>query len=46
MDGEHVIAKGKVEKVITDGKEDYYRLVVGTTREAIDEYLKLKIPPA
>ena len=28
------------------GKEDYYRLVVGTTREAIDEYLKLKEPPA
>ena len=46
IDGEHVIAKGKVEKVITEGKEDYYRLVVGTTREAIDEYLKLKIPPA
>ncbi|MBR0271927.1 MAG: DNA polymerase subunit beta [Methanobrevibacter sp.] len=46
VDGEHVIAKGKVEKVIQDGKEDYYRLVVGTTREAIDEYLKLKIPPA
>ena len=46
VDGEHVIAKGKVEKVITEGKEDYFRLVVGTTREAIDEYLKLKIPPA
>ena len=46
IDNEHVIAKGKVEKVITEGKDDYYRLVVGTTREAIDEYLKLKIPPA
>ena len=46
VDGEHVIAKGKVEKVITEGKEDHYRIVVGTTREAIDEYLKLKIPPA
>ena len=46
IDGEHVVAKGKVEKVIQDGKDDYYRLVVGTTREAIDEYLKLKIPPA
>ena len=46
VDGEHVIAKGKVEKVITEGKEDYYRIVVGTTREAIDEYLKLKESPA
>ena len=46
IDGEHVIAKGKVEKVITQGKDDYYRLVVGTTREAIDEYLKLKESPA
>ena len=42
VDGEHVIAKGKVEKVIKDGKLSHYRLVVGTTREAIDEYLKLK----
>ena len=46
IDGEHVVAKGKVEKVIQDGKDDYYRLVVGTTREAIDEYLKLKESPA
>ena len=46
IDGEHVIAKGKVEKVITQGKDDYYRIVVGTNREAIDEYLKLKESPA
>ena len=46
IDGEHVIAKGKVEKVISENKDEYYRLVVGTTREAIDEYVKLKIPPA
>lgn len=46
VDGEHVIAKGKVEKVIYSDKDDYYRLVVGTTREAIDEYLKLKESPA
>ena len=42
VDGEHAIAKGKVEKVIVNGKTSHYRLVVGTTREAIDEYLKLK----
>ena len=46
VDGEHVIAKGKVEKVIINGKDDHYRIVVGTTREAIDEYLKLKESPA
>jgi len=46
IDGEHVIAKGKVEKVIINGETSHYRLVVGTTREAIDEYLKLKESPA
>ena len=46
IDGEHVIAKGKVEKVIVDGETSHYRLVVGTTREAIDEYVKLKESPA
>ncbi len=45
IDKEHVIAKGKVEKVIVNGETSNYRLVVGTTREAIDEYLKLKKPP-
>ena len=40
-DGEHVIARGKVEKVIINGETSHYRLVVGTTREAIDEYVKL-----
>lgn len=45
VDGEHVIAKGKVEKVIVNGATSHYRLVVGTTREAIDEYLKLKESP-
>ena len=29
-------------KVIVNGETSHYRLVVGTTREAIDEYLKLK----
>jgi len=42
IDGEHVVAKGKVEKVIVNGETSHYRLVVGTTREAVDEYLKLK----
>ena len=46
IDGEHVIAKGKVEKVIINGEFSHYRIVVGTTREAIDEYLKLKESPA
>ncbi len=46
VDGEHVIAKGKVEKVIINGEDSHYRIVVGTTREAIDEYLKLKESPA
>ena len=46
VDGEHVIAKGKVEKVIVNSKDSHYRLVVGTTREAIDEYVKLKESPA
>ena len=36
----------KVEKVIVNGEFRNYRLVVGTTREAIDEYLKLKESPA
>lgn len=46
VDGEHVVAKGKVEKVIVNGEFSHYRIVVGTTREAIDEYLKLKESPA
>lgn len=39
-DGEEIIAKGKLEKVMD--KDVKYRLVVGTTRESIDEYIKLK----
>ncbi len=39
-EGEEIIAKGKLEKV-TD-KNIRYRIVVGTTREAIGEYIKLK----
>jgi len=39
-DGEEIIAKGKLEKVT--GKNERIRLVVGTTREAINEYIKLR----
>lgn len=45
LDGEEIIAKGKVEKVSTignDKKTTNYRLVIGTTRESIDEFIKLK----
>ncbi len=38
--GEEIIVKGKLEKVI--GQDKKYRVVVGTTRESIDEYIKLK----
>ncbi len=42
-EGEKVIAKGKVEKVINKKtRQINYRLIVGTTRESIDEYIKLK----
>lgn len=42
-EGEKVVAKGKLEK-ITDKKSgrSKNRLVIGTTRESIDEYIKLK----
>lgn len=39
-EGELIIARGKLEKVI--GKTVGYRLVVGTTRESLGEYIKLK----
>lgn len=39
-EGERIIARGKLEKVM--GKKTYYRLVVGTTRESLGEYIKLK----
>jgi predicted nucleotidyltransferase len=42
-EGERVIAKGKLEKVANKKTgEINYRLIVGTTRESIDEYIKLK----
>jgi len=41
-DGERIIAQGKIEKVVEIGKDPYYRLVVGTTRESMNEFIKLK----
>lgn len=41
VDGEKIIAQGKVEKV-SKNAEEMYRLVVGTTRESINEFIKLK----
>ena len=45
IEEEKIIAKGKIEKVLADingETEVSYRLVVGTTRESIDEFIKLK----
>lgn len=42
-EGERIVARGKLEKVI-DQKESY-RIVVGTTRESLNEFIKLKINP-
>lgn len=39
-EGERITARGKLEKVI--GENVSYRLIVGTTRESIGEYIKLK----
>jgi predicted nucleotidyltransferase len=39
-DGERIIARGKLEKVI--GEDVTYRLIVGTTRESLGEYIKIK----
>jgi predicted nucleotidyltransferase len=39
-EGEKIIVRGKLEKVT--GPNSRYRIVVGTTRESIGEYIKLK----
>ncbi|MGC9517858.1 MAG: hypothetical protein ACP5C3_09215 [Methanomicrobiales archaeon] len=39
-EGEEIIVRGKLEKVI--GNNVSYRVVVGTTRESINEYVKLR----
>ncbi|HNS25095.1 MAG TPA: nucleotidyltransferase domain-containing protein, partial [Methanobacteriaceae archaeon] len=38
--GERILVKGKLEKVT--GKKTVHRLIVGTTRESVGEYIKLK----
>ncbi|MCC7552942.1 MAG: DNA polymerase subunit beta [Methanobacteriaceae archaeon] len=45
IENEEIVCKGKVEKVKKKEGENSYRLVVGTTRESIDEYIKLKNSP-
>jgi len=48
IENEEIIAKGKVERILKGNnlnKEEKYRLIVGTTRESIDEYIKLKNIP-
>lgn len=48
IEKERIIAKGKVEKVLKDidgNKVESYRLIVGTTRESINEFIKLKNLP-
>lgn len=54
IEGEYAVARGKVEKVTIKpetslnnqkNKKEYYRIVVGTTRESINEYIKLKNSP-
>lgn len=40
LDGERIIVKGKLERVT--GKKIIYRLIVGTNRESLGEYIKLK----
>jgi predicted nucleotidyltransferase len=45
IEKEEIIAKGRVERVLrktATGEEESYRLIVGTTRESIDEFIKLK----
>ena len=40
VEGERILARGKLERFT--GPKSGYRIVVGTTRESIGEYIKLK----
>jgi uncharacterized protein len=40
VEGERIVARGKLEKVMNETTS--YRLIVGTTRESVGEYIKLK----
>ena len=42
FNGEEIVARGKLEEVIDKNGDVYKRLVVGTTREAFNEYIKLR----
>jgi predicted nucleotidyltransferase len=42
FNGEEIVARGKLEEVIDKNGNKYKRVVVGTTREAFNEYIKLK----
>ncbi|MCS3901941.1 hypothetical protein [Methanococcus voltae] len=41
LNNENVSIRGKLEAVESPNCENYYRVVVGTTREAFNEYIKL-----
>ncbi|MBP2144399.1 putative nucleotidyltransferase [Methanococcus voltae] len=41
LNDENVSIRGKLESVKSSNCENYYRIVVGTTREAFNEYIKL-----
>ena len=43
--GEEVVARGKIEKVLKNGEFEKYRILVGTTRESLNEYIKLRESP-
>ncbi|MDD5960504.1 MAG: DNA polymerase subunit beta [Methanobrevibacter wolinii] len=45
FENEHAVARGKLEKVITKGEKPKYRILVGSTRESLGEYIKLKESP-
>ena len=45
IDGEEVVARGKIEKVLKNGEFKKYRILVGTTRESLNEYIKLRESP-
>ena len=45
IDGEEVVARGKIEKVLKNGEFEKYRILVGTTRESLNEYIKLRESP-
>jgi hypothetical protein len=44
LEDEEIVAQGKLEKVI--GEQETHRIVVGTTRESLNEFIKLKYIPS